>query len=725
MAGSALPAYGQAAAPKVAAKPKPPKPPHVDEDEDTTVSELVVTAAKERPQPGAVVGDIKPELQLGPAEIQSYGVSTVTELLDELAPEIRSDRGRGGEAPVVLLNGRRISGFNEIRDLPTEAILRVDILPEEVALKYGYAADQRVVNIVLRRRFRATTVEAGGGGATAGGQASGTAELDLLHIRGDNRLNLDLKASVASAITEHERGVAPLPSALPFDLVGNVTGLLGGEVDPALSALAGKPVTVAGLPAAAASRTLTLGDFAATAGMLNASDVGRYRTLTPETRSVNANAVVTRALGKALTGTLNATLGATSSDGLRGLPGVSLLVPGGGPFSPFGPTTVLDRYSTAFGPLAQDTEGWTGHLGGTLNRDLPTWRLSLTGAYDHANSLTRSDVGVDAATLQAAVTGRSVNPYAAFPDGLLSERGRNKARSDSDGVQVHALVSGPAFQAPAGPIYVSLRATEAASWLSSETLRGGTTQSVDLSRNTLSAQGSVDLPIASRSRKVLGFLGDLSINGNAAVNDVSDFGTLKVLGAGVNWRPLTGVTLIVSRTYDEAAPSMAQLGGPTVVTEAARIFDYATGQTVDVRRLDGGNAALIGDDRWVTKVGLTWKPLQKQDLTFTANYIKSRINNATETFPAATAEIEAAFPDRFLRNAQGQLIQVDYRPVNFAREDREELRWGFNYSRPIGPQPPPRRFGGRPGGGPPGGPGFQPPPADGPDARPAADAQPP
>ena len=70
---------------------------------------------------------------MGPAEIQSYGVSTVTELLDELAPQTRSDRGRGGESPVVLLNGRRISGFNEIRDIPVEAILRVDILPEEVS----------------------------------------------------------------------------------------------------------------------------------------------------------------------------------------------------------------------------------------------------------------------------------------------------------------------------------------------------------------------------------------------------------------------------------------------------------------------------------------------------------------------------------------------------------------------------------------------------------------
>ncbi|HEX7944182.1 MAG TPA: TonB-dependent receptor, partial [Phenylobacterium sp.] len=562
-----------------------------------------------------------------------------------------------------LLNGRRISGFNEIRDIPTEAILRVDILPEEVALKYGYPADQKVVNIVLRRRFRAITAELGGGKSTAGGQAGGTAELDLLHIRGDNRLNVDLKAGATSAITEDERDVTPQAGGLPFDIRGNVTGAAGGEIDPTLSALVGQPVTVAGLPVAADTRTLSLSDFVPTAGIPNVSDVGRYRTLTAKTKTASANVVATRALGAAFTGTINATLDANQSDALRGLPGVSLTVPAGGPFSPFGQPTQLDRYATNFGPLTQNSTSWTGHLGGGVNRDLSNWRMSVTDAYDHTTSLTRSDVGVDPSALQAAVAAGSANPFAPWPDSLLTERGRNKALSESDAVQVHALVSGPVLKLPAGPVYASFRASEAKSWLSSDTLRGGITQSADLSRNTLSGQVSIDVPIAKKSAHVLGFLGDLSVNGNAAVNRLSDFGTLTVLGAGVNWKPVTGLSFIVSTTHDEAAPTMAQLGGPIVVTEAARIFDYATGQTVDVRRLDGGNPDLIGDDRWVTKVGVNWKPIASQNLVFSANYIKSRIDNATETFPAATSEIEAAFPDRFLRNAAGQLVQVDYRPV--------------------------------------------------------------
>lgn len=682
---------------------KAPRP-QAETDDENTVSEFVVTAARDRPQPGAVIGDIKPEVQLSPAEIQSYGVSTITDLLDELAPQIRSERGRGGEAPVVLLNGRRISGFNEIRDIPTEAILRVDILPEEAALKYGYSADQRVVNFVLRRFFRATTVEAGGRLSTEGGAPSGSAEVDLFNVRRDDRLNLALKAQGSGWLTENERGLTPLTAAQPFDLKGNVAAATpGAEIDPALSGLLGRPVTVAGLPASVGG-PLKLGDVGPLA---NVTDVGAYRTLTARTREVSANGVLTRALPAGFQGTLNGTLGATSSDTLRGLPGVALTVPAGDPFSPFSRDVVVDRYVDAFGPLRQNTEGWTGHLGGVLNRDTATWRLSITGAYDHADSLTRSDVGVDSSLLQAAATAKltTFNPFAAWPSNLLVERSEEKARSQTDSLNASALLSGPAFRAPAGPVYVSFRVGEAGSWLSSESQRLSGRQSADLSRNTLSGQANVDVPLTSRSKGVLGAIGDLSINGNAALNHLSDFGDLKVYGFGANWTPVTGVNLIVSHTHDEAAPTMSQLGGPVITTEGARVFDYATGRTVDVRRIDGGNPNLVGDSRSVTKFGLTLKPIQGQDLTIVANYVKSRVRNPIETFPAATADIEAAFPDRFLRDASGTLTVVDNRPVNFALERRQQLRWGFNYSRPFGPQPPARRF-------PPPEPERRPPPTD-------------
>ncbi|HEX5263315.1 MAG TPA: TonB-dependent receptor, partial [Phenylobacterium sp.] len=367
-----------------AASPKSAAP--VANSKPSTVSELVVTADKP-PEPGAVIGDIRPDLQLAPEDVAAYGVSTITDLLDELAPEIGSNSGRGGEGPAILVNGRRISGFNEIRNLPTEAILRVDILPEEAALKYGFSANQRVVNIVLKPLYGSQTAEASGGASTAGGGASGQAELGATRIAGERRFNIDLKVNTQNALTEAQRDVISPTNGTPFDLAGNVVGITpSGEIDPALSALVGRPVTIAGVPAGAASRSLTLGDFAATAGIPNVTDVRPFRTLVPDTQKASLNATLTRPIFADISATVNATFEATSSDSQRGLPGIALLVPADDPFSPFSTPVQVDRYVQGFGPLEQTADTWTGHLGVSLNRDVASWRLALTGNYDHADN---------------------------------------------------------------------------------------------------------------------------------------------------------------------------------------------------------------------------------------------------------------------------------------------------------------------------------------------------
>jgi hypothetical protein len=676
-----------AAAAKTAA-PKKAKP----ADDVPEVSEVVIEGSNKTiyaNQPGAVVGDITPEIQLSPADIQSYGVSTVTELLDELAPQTRSDRGRGGESPVVLLNGRRISGFNEIRDIPTEAILRIDILPEEVALKYGFTADQRVVNIVLRRRFRAVTADLRGGGPTEGGEVTGQTEGDLFRVRGDDRINLDLKYTANSDLTENARDVTPNTVGAPYALAGNVTGATsGGAIDPALSALAGNPVTVAGIPAVG-GRALTLQDFAGTAGVANSGDIGRYRSLTPESQSVSANAVLARAFANGVSATVNATLGATTSDSLRGLPSLSLTVPAGDPFSPFGTAVKVDRYVDSLGPLRQDATGWTGHLGTTLNKDVAKWRLSFTAAYDHAYSNTTSGVGLNSAALQALLNADSpsFNPFTAPSASLLTLLPQSTARSASDSGNVQILANGPLVQAPAGPLYASLKFGDTESAFATQSTRMGVAQSVNLSRNDLNAQMNLDLPLTSTKYKVLPAVGDFSVNLNLAVDQLSGFGALTTLGYGLNWKPIPAVALIVSHTSDSAAPTVQQLGAPVVLTPQVSILDYATGQTVNVTEITGGASGLTSDHRNVFKVGLTLKPIAPQDLTITANYIVSKIDNPIATFPAATAQIEAAFPNRFIRDVTGALTEVDLRPVNYAWSKRSELRWGINYSRPIGPQP--------------------------------------
>ena len=543
------------------------------------VEEVVITGAPPR---GSVPGDVKPELVLGPADIRAYGVGSLAELLTELEPQTRSGRGRGGGAPVLLLSGRRISGFGEIRDIPPEAIERIDILPEEAALKLGYRADQRVVNIVLRRRFRSFTGEVEAGMATAGGTSGQELQLGMLRLNPNGRLNLNLEYERDSMLLESERDI---------------------RQDPA----APRP------------------------------DIG-FRSLRPETQSLTMNGVLSRNIGKTVA-TANLRMEQNWSDSLLGLP-----TGGSDPLERSGSTNTLQG-------------------GVSLNGDISTkWRWSLTGNWDRVESRTLTDRDT----------------------GLT-----DWARSVSNVGSIDGLVNGPIADLPAGAINTSLRLSGRTSDLDAESRRGGAYTATDIGRTSGSARANLDLPIASRSKAVLSPLGNLSLNANAEVEQLSDFGTLVTYGYGANWSPVDGLRMLASFTEEEGAPSAQQLGNPVVVTPNVRVFDFVRGETVEITRTDGGNPGLSADNRSVMKLGLNYQPVQKLDLSFNLDYTKSTIRNPIAGFPTATAEIEAAFPDRFEREpdlpdgTRGQLIRIDNRPVNFARSEREQLRWGINFSAPI------------------------------------------
>lgn len=556
-----------------------------DEDEaasggggDTVEGEEIVVTGELR---GAVPGDVKPELSLSPADIRAYGVGSLAELLTELEPQTRSGRGRGGGGPVLLLAGRRISGFAEIRDIPPEAIERVDILPEEAALKLGYRADQRVVNIVLRRRFRAITAEVDGTVATGGGRNGQDVELSMLRLNRDGRINVDLEYERDSSLLESERIVEREP----------------GDPRP---------------------------------------DDSGVRTLLPRTQNFALNSVYSRNIGK-VAATANVRIEQSMSDSLLGLASVG-----------------------ATSPLARSDDTGTLHGGFSLNGDLsPKWRWSVTGNWDRVENRTLTDRA----------------------NGLT-----DWARSVSNVGSLDALVNGSLLPLPAGDISTSVRASARTSDLDSESRRTdpfGTT-SASIGRDSGSVQANIDLPIASRNRAVLSALGNLSLNANVELEELSDFGTLITYGYGANWSPIEQVRFIASFTEEEGAPSSQQLGNPTITTPNVRVFDFVCGESVDITRIDGGNRGLIADNRSVMKLGLNVRPLKDADLTLNVDYNKSTIRNPIASFPTATAEIEAAFPDRFTRDvATGQLLRIDNRPINFQLSEREQIRWGLNFSKPI------------------------------------------
>ena len=578
-----------AAQPGTSANTATASPDAAEDDSDDSGDDIVVTGRRPR---GTVVGDIPPENTLDAADIRATGATSINDLLDVLAPQIGSVRGRGGEQPIFLLNGQRISSFREIRDIPTEAIVRVEILPEEVSLKYGYDADQKVVNIVLRQRFRSTTVQAGAGFATEGGYGNDLADVTRFLVQKNGRTTINLHAEGNGMLTEAERNVSL-----------NESGSSG-------------------------SSDQDLAD----------------RTLVATKRDLRAGTTFNRQMFGNVSATLNTEVEHT--DGL----------------------SFIGLNPNLLNPLARDTSNNTAHVGVTLNGQTKSqWRWTITSNGDLANSLTKTD--------------QSDPDYP-----------RERATETTESGDLTGNLNGNLLKLPGGYATTTLTVGGTTEHLSSRASRRDVVTNSDLSRTTGLGKINLDIPISRRGYD-FSALGNLTINGNAEVQQLSDMGTLTSVGAGVNLTPIDRLNLLASWTREQGAPTINQLGDPEIETPGSRVFDFATGQTVLVNAITGGNPNLRPDRRNVIKLSGNWQPWSSTDLKFRVDYVHQTIAHPISDL-TVTPGLEAAFPDRFVReDAAGQpcdaatpscqLVSVDFRPLNFDSSTRDQLRIGFDFTHPL------------------------------------------
>lgn len=551
-----------------------------------------------------VIGDIPPEIELDEADIASYGASSLTDLLTALAPQTGSGRGRGGSGPVVLINGRRVAGFAEIRDLPSEAIERVQVLPEEVALKYGFAADQRVVNFILKPGFKSLTFEIEQATLTQGGRGESEASANLTRIAKTGRTTINTVYLRSNALTEAERGIIPSSGA----------------------------------------------------------DTAPLRTLLPQSEDIRLGATVNRALTQEVGVTLAGRYEQGERQSLLGL-----------------------LRGTTSDPIRRDSDTRLASGALTLDGNLGRWQWTATGNIAQDRSVTRTDTALGA------------------PRDLT----RSTLRT---GDAIYTL-SGTLARLPAGPVSVTTRGGFDTRRLSTRRQRSlAAVQSSRLARDEANARINLDIPLASADRGVAAPLGKLSINANAGYRRLSDFGAITSFGYGLNWEPTEGMSILASSLNEQGAPTIQQLGDVALVTPGVSVYDFVRAQTVIINRISGGNPALVREERRDVKLGISYQPPSLKLLNVSANYFRNRSFNPAASFPVLTPEIERAFPGRFVRDAGGQLVSIDVRPINYAQTRNDQLRVGLNLSKQFG-QPPASGRGassGRPGGAPGGGAGAGP-----------------
>lgn len=198
-----------------------------DNDED----QVVVTGKAL----GTVIGNIPPLDVLRARDLHATGAANLNDLLGAIAPEIGAAAGSTSSRPIVLLNGRRISSFRELRDLPVEAIERVDIMPEEVALKYGYRPDEKVVNVVLKSNFKSTTADLSG--TAAKGKKGGAGDFTRLLLGPKQRTTLNAHVGGEDLLSAAQQSII----AQQYDVTG--TGSTTFAVPPVMRIRAGATVS--------------------------------------------------------------------------------------------------------------------------------------------------------------------------------------------------------------------------------------------------------------------------------------------------------------------------------------------------------------------------------------------------------------------------------------------------------------------------------------------------
>ena len=613
--------------PPVTGPSDPPEP---------TEGEILVIAQTLR---GQVDAPQPPLLELGTEEIAAYGASSIADLLAALGPQTSSGRGRGGGFPVILVNGTRISSFRELRSYPPEAVEKVEVFPEEVAQRYGYSADQRVVNFILKRNYQSREIEVEYGQPWDGGYSTKEAEGTYVRIAGDSRLNLNFSWDDTSLLTEAERGVVQTLGTEPQ---------LAGDPNPA-----------------------------------------EYRSLVSDSADVEATANwTTRLADNGTSLSLNATFERSDSQRLQGLNNVLLTDPAG---------TSLLRTFGEDDPLKVETRSNTYAVGAALNAPLDTWQLTATADASRVDSRSRTDRRANTDALIEAARNGTLALDADLSG--IADAGYDQADSSTDSASGKVTAAGRPILLPAGEVSVTFDAGYDWTRITSEDTRrlGERTR---LTRGDLNAGVNVSVPITSVRDDVLSAVGDLNLNASAGIDYLSDFGTLTDWSVGLTWSPTETLNVNASYIAREAAPSLGQLGNPEIETPNVPVFDLTTGETVLATLITGGNPTLPAQSQGDWKVGINWQLPFLERSNISIDYYNNRSEDVAASFPLLTPTTEAAFPGRVQRDATGRLISIDQRPVTFAEQKSERIQFGLNLSGPFGAaRPEAAQGGGGPGGG--------------------------
>ncbi len=592
---------------------------------------------------GSVVGNFATEIEFSESDIKTFLARNIAQIVETLDMQLGGN-GAANAGPVVLLNGRRVTDFTEYSRLPSELVERVEVLGPDVAAHFGYQPNRKVINIVLKPNFRATTVTVAQAQATSGGWRRSEGAASFVRIAGPARLSIDAAIAGNSHLTEAKRGIGIPPGALDR---------LATPADREL--IAREP---------------------------------EFRTLVPRSSGAEAGASYTRPLSGPTTMTLSGRFSTETKTSRLGLASVDLVVPPDNPYATSPDARFpIRRLIGEYSPLERTSRIRTATASLALDGELArlTWSISAKWSCFQAETVTGGDP--DPAPVQQAIDAgeTGLDPFGPLPLRLLRLDRSQTARFRSDRTDLAASAQGPVIDLPAGALTANFNVSAAANRIASVVEVGGSESSARLSRNSFVASAGFNLPLASHKAGVIGALGDLSANARLEVQNHSDFGWLTALSYGLTWQPHKRTTVRLSFIDDRSAPSMPLLGNPQTLTPGRRIHDFLSSNDVEILLIEDGNRDLRAEHRRSFEAAFNHRLLTgKRNISISLEYRDVSVRDRIGSVSGAAANFQTTFPERYLRNADGRLVGIDARPFNFAREEIRQLRWGVQLSLPLG-----------------------------------------
>lgn len=540
-------------------------------------------------------------------------------------------RGLSYGSTLILINGKRVSAsssqasrnFFDLNSIPLEAIDRVEILTDTASAIYGGDAIGGAVNFILRRDFEGAVAGARYGTSYKGDASERGASFTIGGSGGrfDGLMVFDYferdplyKSERELTSTEDYRRYGGIDQRSTMSYPGNIYAL------PGTGNLPGLQNPFAGAPGGGGAG-LTPGDFAATDGLLNKTDLAGFAALVPKSRRAGVLATGNLQLdgGARVFGELihsrNEQRIEFGPDALNGGAVGLYVVPAENPFNPFGVDVGVDYRFVELGPRQnratnEFTRALIGAEGSWASVD---WEVSLLSDRDNATIVNGNFIDPDAVRsfLQSTDPAVALNVFCSTscnnPDTLDAIRATTTDIMNGGSTMLEGSVSGqlPLFGHSLSYAVGASRRRDTLEWQSG----------LDADRDITAAFMELSLPLLS---------GDdgrrLEFNFAGRYDDYSDFGSSFNPQFGVVWKPNRSLLLRASAGTAFKAPSMFDLYAPLTGSPSAVTTDpLRNDEVVQYELRFGGNPRVRPEDATSYTIGFIVEPEKLPGFSFGAN----------------------------------------------------------------------------------------------------------